>query len=356
MRSAFNIQDFVRCGTVMSTQDNKILVGWGNRLKRATPKSHASTDFYFSDFFLKEKEPWSVYEHSCEILIEELIHVLTPFQQDPISRPWQNLYKAFFFNTFNDIQHRIELKELQKAVPFIFETSRSSMNFAQLTTSLLSCLRYIQKHPGKLYGQWDDHQGMLGVTPEILFEIHKNNDGWKLETVALAGTKDRNVQEIELKNDLKTLQEHSFVVDGIKESLNGLGNIIIGSLHELELPTLIHLQTPIHVLMNTDPDLHEVIARLHPTPALGAYPREPGISWLKHYQTFIDRKNFGAPIGYVSKNGNEASFYVAIRNMQWNADEVIIGAGCGIVAGSQPEKEWEEILLKIKAVKDVLSI
>lgn len=356
MRSAFNIQDFVRCGTVMSTQDNKILAGWGSRSKVSGPSGDLAAVFYFSDFFLTEEKPWSVHEHCCELTPEEFINLLMPYRQEAPSRSWQNLYKTLFLNTFHDIQRRIKLQELQKAVPFVFETSRSCMNYPQLIASLLSSLKYIQKFPGRLYGFWDEHQGILGVTPEVLFSIHKDDGRWKLETIALAGTKDSRAQGMELKNDLKTLQEHSIVVEGIRESLNAFGKVKTGALQELKLPTLTHLKTPMQVMLDEAPDLHEVISRLHPTPALGAYPRLPGIAWLKQYQTLIDRKRYGAPAGYVRKDGRDASFYVAIRNMQWTPVEVAIGAGCGIVAGSQPEKEWEEILLKIKAVKEVLSL
>ena len=92
---------------------------------------------------------------------------------------------------------------------------------------------------------------------------------------------------------------------------------------------------------------------MHPTPALGAFPRRPGMEWLKEYQQKIDRRRFGAPVGYAIEDA-QAKCYVAIRNVQWTKNQMLLAAGCGIVATSQYDAEWAEIKLKLQAIKEML--
>ena len=104
------------------------------------------------------------------------------------------------------------------------------------------------------------------------------------------------------------------------------------------------------------PAFEEIVQALHPTPALGAHPREVGRYWLLDYQQHFDRLRFGAPVGYTDPSTRISRCFVAIRNVQWQPNRMLIGAGCGIVANSDPETEWNEILLKLKAVKALLNL
>ncbi|HEY4831978.1 MAG TPA: chorismate-binding protein, partial [Waddliaceae bacterium] len=97
----------------------------------------------------------------------------------------------------------------------------------------------------------------------------------------------------------------------------------------------------------------EVVEMLHPTPALGAFPRILGKTWLMDYQTKMNRGRYGAPVGYYYPSKEEGECFVAIRNVQWVGPEAQIGAGCGIVAQSVFEQEWDEIQLKIQSIKSM---
>lgn len=225
----------------------------------------------------------------------------------------------------------------------------------QLRSSLLSLLQYAKSQPVHSYGFWENGHGMLGATPELLFslgEIKRHT----LITMACAGTRGLRSQPGSFMDDPKEVHEHQLVVDGIMESLAPFGKVTIGSMRVLHLPKLSHLLTPIEVELKQDADFNAIVKALHPTPALGAFPRKEGLEWLKSYQKQIDRKRYGAPVGYTRGNTNEAGCYVAIRNAQWNPEEIVIGAGCGVVKESLLDREWDEVKLKIQAIKEMLSL
>ena len=72
---------------------------------------------------------------------------------------------------------------------------------------------------GRLYALWTKEKGILGFTPEFLFE----KKGRSLKTHALAGTRKKGEESL-LKNK-KELKEHEIVVKGLRESLKDLGGL-----------------------------------------------------------------------------------------------------------------------------------
>lgn len=348
---------FIHSGTLMSSSKGRILLGWGKRHWMATPSVKTESPFfYFPDFFLKENLPWFQQEHCVEIEIELLIEKLAPLLTKSSSvYQWSNPYRLLFKETFRELQEKFFHNEIAKAVPFIFESAEQGMTANQLVRSLLQVLKYALDHPAYLYGFWDGSQGILGATPELLFQFTKGDKPY-LETVACAATSATQGDRLSLMNDPKELHEHQLVVQGITESLSPLGETHIGELKLLKLPRLTHLLTPISVKLNHTPNFEAVVRALHPTPALGAFPRKEGMEWLFAYQKKIDRQRFGAPVGYIHEEAQHSCCYVAIRNAQWNVKKILLGAGCGIVSQSQLDNEWSEINLKIQAIKEMLAL
>jgi menaquinone-specific isochorismate synthase len=245
-----------------------------------------------------------------------------------------------------------------------------------------------------LYGVWDESEGVLGATPEILFS---GNLLGKIETCAVAGTRLKPPAKVlpsrppevlpevlpELLNDPKELQEHRFVIEGICSSLRAFARtferafvdavasapfsvpveIEVGVTRELQLPSLSHLMTPISIdltalsramseSVKVFPLFEELVRKLHPTPALGGFPRDQAQIWLRTVKTMPGRMRFGAPFGIVNEQG-EAHCVVGIRNIQWKDSVVLIGAGCGIIVESDLDREWKELLGKIQSIRRI---
>lgn len=337
---------FLKCGAIVDTGKGTCIIGWGKRTWLDKPSEDIT--FYFPDFFLSSIQPWFTHEFTAEFTKDELLELLKqPISHHSIS--WKNSAKPQFQQTFESLQLKIKSGILQKAVPYIFEEAIGELKGYKLSQSLQSLLIYATKHPVYPYGFWNEHEGMLGATPELLFRI----TGILLETVACAGTS--NLEEADhILQDAKQLHEHNLVLEGIRESLSGLGEFKKGETFVQKYTNLCHLITPISVKLNTFVTDDQATQLLHPTPALGAYPREEGMKWLREFNQVMPRDRFGAPVGYARPS--ESTCYVAIRNVQWKEEKLKLGAGCGIVPASQVESEWNEILLKIKSIKDILAL
>lgn len=341
---------FLASGSLMSLGSDRIAVGSGARSWQSSP-SNTQPSFYFPDFFFEESHPWFTQEHTSETTLEELIK---NFSKTDLQKPnieWQNNGKPLFIHTFHELQTLFAKNQLKKAVPFVFELSKQKITPDIIAWAIFHLLNYAKNRKVHVYGFWDDRGGILGATPEILFTL-KNKK--QLQTMACAGTARNDDQLERLLNDEKENREHQLVIDGIVESLSPLGTIQIGSLEVLKLPGLSHLVTPIEALLNENTHFETLVKALHPTPALGTFPRESGKQWLSHYQTLMNRKRFGAPVGYTDDSTGVSKCYVAIRNMQWTAEGAEIGAGCGVTSGSKLDQEWEEIKAKIGAIKSML--
>jgi menaquinone-specific isochorismate synthase len=349
------LKEWLVCGTLISSWDGRLLLGWGRRSWHHFPSPDSSQpSFYFPDFFLQNRTPWFTQEHTKQMDKESLLAKLShASQRMPEYKGWRNYDRQIFDQAFAALQPQFASKEIDKAVPFVFEKASFSMTCSQLSSSLASALEYALKNPAYIYGFWDEQEGILGVTPEVLFNF---NNPSRLETMACAGTKSDEEDGGMLLNDPKELHEHRLVVRGIKDALAPFGEVEVGSLRLLKLSRLKHLVTPIVLLMKEQPLFEDLVHALHPTPAVGAFPKKSGMQWLAEYQKKINRGRFGAPVGYRLTEANQSTCYVAIRNVQWSSDEMRIGAGCGLVAQSHKGREWDEINLKLRAIKEMLAL
>jgi menaquinone-specific isochorismate synthase len=189
----------------------------------------------------------------------------------------------------------------------------------------------------------------IGSTPERLASFHDR----EVLTEGLAGSISRGktasedaVLEYELLHSQKDLSEHAFVLDAIGENLERYSDLYEHPTQPAikKLSNVQHLYTPVHAKIKKGVSRTEVLSRLHPTPAVGGYPREAAMPYINKLEHF-DRGWYAAPIGWINSNG-EGEFVVAIRSGLIRKDEVRFFAGCGIVENSDPIKEWDETNLK----------
>lgn len=350
-----SIQAFLKNGSIITTQPGRLLLGWGERVWQKSAACQAAPSFYFPDFFLNAHQPWFVHAHHLECSVEEFIQKLkrTLVSSRLLKRRWDVVGKELFQQAFVDLQMQFSQGSLQKAVPFVFDEAEEPMSSFELQQSLINILHYTEKYPLSLYGFWGESEGILGATPELLFRWNQREKESRLNTMACAGTCSKD-QADQMMKDSKLLYEHDLVIQGITQSLSVFGKVKVGLMQKLLLPTLCHLVSPITIKFYKMESFDTIVRALHPTPALGAFPKEEGMHWLNDYQLKLDRQRFGAPVGY-SMSGKSCC-YVAIRNVQWSQNKMKIGAGCGVVSKSILESEWSEILLKIRSIKKLLAL
>ncbi|MBD2313210.1 isochorismate synthase [Desertifilum sp. FACHB-1129] len=200
-------------------------------------------------------------------------------------------------------------------------------------------------------------QHFMGASPERLMSISDR----QLATDALAGSAPRGktpIEDADLANRLiaseKERREHRFVIDFITQRLTELGLTpqLLSAPQLLQLSNIQHLWTPIAA--KVPPNIHplDIVAALHPTPAVAGDPCEVACQEIQRYEAF-ERGPYAAPLGWVDRNGN-SEFIVGIRSALIAGDRARLYAGAGIVSGSNPDKELAEIQLKLQALLKAL--
>jgi menaquinone-specific isochorismate synthase len=195
-------------------------------------------------------------------------------------------------------------------------------------------------------------QHFVGASPERLVSMQNHH----LITDALAGSAPRGKTTCEdarlanmLLHSIKELHEHQVVVDFILHQLAQLGlQPSCSPLRLLQLSNIQHLHTPIRAIAPAAIHLLDVVAALHPTPAVAGRPREITCEHIDRYEPF-ERSLYAAPIGWVNHRG-EGEFAVGIRSALIDGCTARLFAGAGIVAGSAPERELAEVQLKLQAL------
>lgn len=357
----FSIEEFLKSGWVFGLGDGRIAFGWGNgswsqkqMIDRATGAK--SKSIYAPDFYLESQTPWFTTQSSSVLTRSELAALLPTRSARP-KIEWNEPELADFEIPFQRLKLAFAEDVATKGVPVVFargESLKQSDSLLWLLTHALAAPQAV-----RVYGVWQADGGILGLTPEVLFERH----GTQLKSMALAGTK-RGVLDADAEAaflaDEKERYEHQLVVDGIRESLSRLGPVKVGSTGLLRLPTLAHLLTSVSVETRGELSFEEIVATLHPTPALGVAPRALGLEWMKTWDEPEARDRFGAPFG-ISFDGSQECL-VAIRNVQWEDSKVDLtrfwhlGSGCGVVPQSQLENEWQELFAKRQSVRKLLDI
>lgn len=197
----------------------------------------------------------------------------------------------------------------------------------------------------------------LGATPERLARVA---DG-AVHTMALAGTAPRGASDADdhalaeaLLHNAKNQGEHAIVARTICERIAPL----VSRLDVAQTPQLLrlanvhHLQTPITGTLIPGKTILDVVATLHPTPAVGGFPRDAAMAVIRDRE-HLDRGWWAGPVGWVGPTG-DGEFAVALRSALVDGAHATLFAGCGIVADSEPKSEYDETCSKLRVMLDAL--
>ncbi len=179
----------------------------------------------------------------------------------------------------------------------------------------------------------------LGASPEKLFRRLDR----RIITEALAGT---------ISSTEKWSPKEFAEVEAVRIFLNNqldpcCTDLQCGSPEERPFGNLRHLYQKLDGMLKAKISDKMLISKLHPTPALGGFPREYTLRYLRSMEP-IQRGWYGAPIGLVSEK--ETDLAIAIRSMVVSQNQIHLFAGAGIVKDSDAAKEWEELDRKIAHV------
>ena len=205
--------------------------------------------------------------------------------------------------------------------------------------------------------------GLVGATPELLLRLNKG----LVTSRVLAGTIQRtgdDQRDLALAGSLarssKDLEEHKYAVQSVSESLMPFcsSTNIPESPFVLHLANVMHLATDVTGVVSdslTPADLFALAGSLHPSAAVCGTPRDIAKKVISDLEG-MKRGRYAGPAGWIDSRG-EGELGIALRCAQINPDnkkQIRLFAGCGIVAGSDPKKEFAESQAKLLPMREAL--
>ena len=199
---------------------------------------------------------------------------------------------------------------------------------------------------------------LVGASPELLVSRH----GLEVRSNPLAGSAPRSGDPEEdrtnadaLVGSAKDREEHAIVVEAVADTLRPFCAELTFDPEPVlrETPNIWHLSTRFRgVLKEPAPSALELVAELHPTPAVAGTPRDAALETIAELEPF-DRGRYAGPVGWVDADG-DGEWAIALRCAELRGDRAVLYAGAGIVAGSDPARERHETERKFRAFLDAL--
>jgi len=198
----------------------------------------------------------------------------------------------------------------------------------------------------------------LGAAPETVTTVSNG----RFRATAVAGSVSRGESDAqqkalarELLRSSKDRREHEMCVADMVERLQAVSDGVMAQEepHVLTLATIQHLETVIGADLRPDQNVLSVLEILHPTPAVCGYPRDLALDFLEREEQFR-RGWYAGPVGWFDQDGNGV-FVPALRSAVGHGAEWRLFAGAGIVAGSDPRREWDETRIKFLPVLRALA-
>jgi isochorismate synthase len=198
-----------------------------------------------------------------------------------------------------------------------------------------------------------DGTAFAGASPELLVR----RSGTRAYSQPMAGSVARGVNDVDddrlgrmLEESVKDNAEHRLVSEFVVEALRPFSRSVMARPPEVVRFTNIqHLATTVTAEL-TDPaaDALDLAAALHPTPAVGGWPRAAADTIIDELEG-LERGWYAGAVGWIDGRG-DGEFAVALRcGLLWE-DGARLYAGVGVMPDSDPARELEETDLKFKAL------
>lgn len=198
-------------------------------------------------------------------------------------------------------------------------------------------------------------EAFLGATPERLF-VRNNRE---ILSEAIAGTRKRGKTKAEdeylaaqLLSSEKDLREFSPVQAYLKNALSPLciASLTFTPISIHQTQNVQHLYSKCSGKLNAAATDEVILQNLHPTPALCGTPKDKAFSVIRELEPF-ERGLYGGAIGWSTPEASE--WIVGIRSCLIKGKTATLFSGTGIVEGSDPDEEWEELNQKLKLYEGI---
>ena len=314
-------------------------------------------------FLLKGSQLEIQYLHMCDDEVEEdfeeIIQTpnLKPNFQNPIAIQQRISKEKYFEKTLKILQyiHRGDIYEANFCMEFYVENTTIN------PLEKFQKLNEISKPPLAVFMK-NNKSFLLCASPERYLK----KVGEQLISQPIKGTAKRFIDPIEdenaknkLINDTKERTENIMITDLVRNDLSKTAQK--GSVKVEELCGIYSFEQ-VHQMISTITSKldskYSVVDAIKTTFPMGSMTGTPKVSVMKIIEEMEETKRglYSGAVGYFSPTG-DFDFNVVIRSILYNQQNkyVSFSVGSAITSQSVPEKEYEECLLKAKAMREVLS-
>ena len=203
--------------------------------------------------------------------------------------------------------------------------------------------------------------GLVGATPELLLRLSRKMVTSRVlaGTISKSGNDERDLAlAASLARSSKDLEEHLYAVKSVADALEPFCT----STNVPDAPYVLHLANVMHLATDVTGAIAEKLAhvdaftileQLHPSAAVCGTPREQAGQLITEIES-MSRGRYAGPVGWIDAAG-DGELGIALRCGQIDGDSIRIFAGCGIVAGSDPDKELAESVAKLVPMRSALA-
>jgi anthranilate synthase component 1 len=257
---------------------------------------------------------------------------------------------------------------VRKAKEYIYEgdifqvvlSQRFEAPFAGDSFTLYRALRMVNPSPYLFYLDFDGF-ALVGSSPEVLVRVTED----EARLLPIAGTRPRGntheedlAYEKDLKNDPKEIAEHIMLVDLGRNDLSRVcesGSVKLERNQSIErFSHVMHIVSDVIGKLSPDKSSVDALKQCFPAGTVSGAPKIRAMEIIDELEP-TKRGPYAGAVGYFDFSGNMDTC-IAIRTMLVADQKVFIQAGAGIVADSDPQKEFEETKNKAGALVEALSV
>lgn len=305
----------------------------------------------------------STEESAYEKAVQELQKLIAKLEANPLLPP-RNYELSSFKCLTEDAEFKHQVLKIKEFImagdAFQVVLSRRFVgNFKGDTFSVYRVLRSINPSPYMFYLRFPKVT-LVGSSPEPLLRI----EGDKAITRPIAGTRPRGQTEKEdaklvqeLLGDEKERAEHLMLVDLGRNDLGRVcfpGTVKVTDFMRVEKYShVMHIVSEVEGRLSSQATPFQALAAVFPAGTVSGAPKIRAMEIIDELEP-VKRGPYAGAVGYLSFNGDLDSC-ITIRTLIFSQNQVVVQAGAGIVADSQPERELKETTHKVMALIESLS-
>jgi anthranilate synthase component 1 len=316
----------------------------------------------------------SAYQKACDRIQEMVGKLSLPISPENTKLPWtspQNKPKAGIEEYTSNFTKKEFCASVEKAKEYIkagdiFQvviSQRLSTEYQGNPFALYRSLRQINPSPYMAFFNFQNWQ-IIGSSPEVMVKAERDEEGGIIATVRpIAGTRPRGKttkEDEELAADLlqdpKEVAEHIMLVDLGRNDLGRVcenGTVKVDQLMVIELYShVMHIVSNVVGKLSENKTAWDLLKACFPAGTVSGAPKIRAMEIINELEP-TRRGVYSGVYGYYDFEG-QLNSAIAIRTMVLNNQIVTVQAGAGLVADSEPEKEYEETLNKARGLLEAI--